>query len=122
MTLYKYTYESDLTTLRILSAANVVLSAITFATYLYAGLFRWYQVFAIRQKSYLVRFDRMTIGEKRLALNIVPIAVITIFRIVLYNVYASRKNIGYWENQTEFSLMMDLCAQYFILALVASKL
>ena len=113
----------DSKTLRILSAANIVFTAMIVATYLYASLFRWYQVLAIRQNSYLLRFDRMTISERRLTMNMIPVAAYNVFRIAYFSWNRSRNNeLTFWENQTEFSLMIDLIAPYFFLAFIPSKL
>eukprot|EP01036_Dinobryon_divergens_P032021 gene32021-41526_t len=120
ITFYKHLNGHDLRTVSTLNVLARVTNVCTFSTYLYVGVYRWYRVFTLRQNSYLVRFDRMTIGEKRIILNLVPIIVFNLFRVVYSNFYISRDgDVSYWESQTEFSLMIDLCAQYFFLALVA---
>ena len=123
ITFYKHLNWHDPSTLSTMNVLARVMNACTFSTYLYVGVYRWYRVFTLRQNSYLVRFDHMTIGEERIILNLVPIIVSNLFRVVYSNFYMSRDgDVSFWESQTEFSLMIDLCAQYFFLALVASKL
>ena len=122
ITFYKHFYWHDSSILYFMNVGVRVLNTCVFTVYLYVGVYRWYRVFTIRQKSYLIRFDRMTIGEKRIVLNLVPFFIFNIFRAVYSNFNMSHDgDISFWQSQTEFSLMIDLCVQYFFLAMVASE-
>lgn len=107
----------------IIQMVTRILNILCFGVYLYTNLLRWPRLVAIRQNSWIMRFGQLTLSEKRFLLTAIPFVFFTTLRAIWFAMYtATSKNINFWQSQTEFSLIVDLSAQYITLVFVSSKI
>ena len=65
-----------------LGACIKIFNIIIFFMFIYLNLYRRMRIFAIRQNSCIISYNRLNIGEKRYVLIILPVLGYTIFRAV----------------------------------------
>ena len=106
-----------------LGACIKIFNLIIFFMFIYLNLYRRMRIFAIRQNSCLISFNRLNIGEKRYVLTILPVVGYTIFRAVWFYVTSGYgPSPMFWQRQSEATIITDVCASYLCLASVASKI
>ena len=88
----------------------------------YLNVYRWIRLVAIRQNSCMVKFNRLTISEKRYIINIIPIIAYTLFRAVWYFTTTAANSKIFWQSQTEGTITADVCVSYLSMAWISSKL
>ena len=106
-----------------LNTAIKVMNAFIFCIFIYLNLYRWSRLCAINQNSCVISFNRLTIGQKRYAITILPVVGYTIFRMVWFFVTTGYgPSPMFWQYQSESTIIADVCASYLCLASIASKL
>ena len=121
-TYYRYHYQDDPKTIQIIEIANKVPIVVCFGLYFFT-YYRWFRLVTIRHNSCMIRFGRLSISEKRFLLSTMPIVLFTIIRGISFTLYSSSGNSsqGFWNNQTELTLMVDQSGQYLTLAIASSN-
>eukprot|EP00597_Dinobryon_sp_UTEXLB2267_P019082 CAMPEP_0201105420 /NCGR_PEP_ID=MMETSP0812-20130820/45790_1 /ASSEMBLY_ACC=CAM_ASM_000668 /TAXON_ID=98059 /ORGANISM="Dinobryon sp., Strain UTEXLB2267" /LENGTH=1046 /DNA_ID=CAMNT_0047365263 /DNA_START=202 /DNA_END=3342 /DNA_ORIENTATION=+ len=116
-TFYNRFYDQDSKILSILGVFAVIL-VLTILIILLYWEFYWFRIVAIRQKSSIISYSRLTFSEKKYFFIIIPNTTLYLFRGIWFLVNIKKKG-NYWQMQSETSLIVDFSVQLFCIGMIS---
>ena len=119
LTFYSQLYENDPIKRAIIGFFVTALILIIIVMHLYLKCY-WIRLVAIRQKSCLISYKRLTFSEKKYLFATFPNTAWALYRVMRFLINALNKTT-FWKSQTETSVIIDNSLQLVYIGMISSK-